>query len=164
MSEKTQGVVNLGALLMPQIEGAIAAGSEKYAKMPILKNMEIGTDQATRTASYNTKALREAQNVFGHSGANLDYFKIDGKRLNAKEFYNTMLDNGYKTGTDIYMYCCGTGSNGLAQEVSNLSGANVKAPTGEINPTWGGNLAKNKTGVPGSKVVDIKPTNTRKTK
>ena len=97
------------------------------------------------------------QNVFGHSNSNSSYFNIDGQPLTAGEFYNKMIENGYKPGTKINLYSCGSGSNGLAQEISNLSGAEVVAPTGDINPTRGGNLDKGTTGIKGSEVKIFKP-------
>lgn len=70
-----------------------------------------------------------SKNIVDESGR----FRKLGQRIDAKQVYSDMLQAGYKRGTPVLIWSCNTGegNNSLAEQLSQLVGAPVKAPS-----TW----------------------------
>lgn len=110
-----------------------------------LGGASYGADPATIKSWNNLKPKKGWFDVVVHGDFKLEgyAFNIDNQPITAKELYERMLLSGYEPGTKIRLISCNAAKGPIAQELSNLAGAQVIAPS---------NLTKV---LPGSKIVTI---------
>ena len=105
----------------------------------------IGEDAVTINNLNRLNPKKGWFDVVVHGDANAPgiLFNVNGKSVNAEGLYNLMIQNGYTKGTRIRLIACNAaqgGKSSVAQELSNLSGAQVVAPAARTRVAEGGKL------------------------
>ena len=124
------------------------------------RSVNYGGDWATLKSLNNLNPKKGWFDVVVHGdvGAPGVLFSINSEVVGAQKLYELMLKSGYSPGTRIRLISCNAANGGrssVAQELSNLSKAEVVAPTARVRVEAGGKIITED----GSKLQVFKPGN-----
>jgi RHS repeat-associated protein len=94
----------------------------------------FGSDEAIIENVNNLVPKKGWYDAVIHGTRDGQNFSISGQTIPPEKFYQMILQDGYQPGTNIRLMSCWSGScsNGAAQQLSNLAGAKVVAPSGAV--------------------------------